>query len=185
VRVPFFETAKAEAGVEARFHEFFDAAVEGHGVLAFLLSGVHDDGDAKGGGVGVEAAELDFAFFVEAPGGLAGDAEAGVIQGPEEAATRAKDGGGGGGGLREVLDVLQAENGGGGVEGAEVVESGGVANEEAAAGAGVGAGFVDEGGCGIDAGGAGAFGGDGASEDALAAAEVEVGLVFDGIEEGE
>ena len=65
------------------------------------------------------------------------------------------------------------------------MEGGGIANEEAAAGAGVGSGFVDEGGSGVDAGGAGAFGGNGAGEDALAAAEVEVGFVFGGVEEGE
>ena len=185
VGVPFFEVAEAEAGIESGFHEFFEAAVEGDGVLALFLARVHDDGDAEGAGVGVEAAVLDFAFFIEAPGGLAGDAEAGVIEGPEEASARAEDGGCGGGGFGEVLDVLEAEDGGGGVEGAEVVEGGGVANEEAAAGAGVGAGFVDEGGGGVNAGGAGAFGGDGAGEDALAAAEVEVGFVFGGVEECE
>ena len=185
VGVPFFEAAEVEACVEPGFHEFFEAAMEGDGVFALLLARVHDDGDTEGAGVGVEAAVLDFAFFIEAPGGLAGDTEAGVIEGPEEASARAEDGGGGGGGFREVFDVLEAEDGGGGVEGTEVVEGGGVANEEAAAGAGVGAGFVDEGGSGVDAGGAGAFGGDGAGEDALAAAEVEVGFVFGGVEEGE
>lgn len=185
VGVPFFEAPEAEAGVESGFHEFFEAAVEGDGVFALHLARVHDDGDAEGAGVGVESAVLDFAFFIEAPGGLAGDAEAGVIEGPEEASARAEDGGGGGGGFGEVFDVLKAEDGRSRVEGAEVVEGGGVANEEAAAGAGVGAGFVDEGGSGVDAGGAGAFGGNGAGEDALAAAEVEVGFVFGGVEEGE
>jgi hypothetical protein len=98
VGMPFLEGAEAEAGVEACLEKLLKAAVEGNGLLTLLLSGVHDDGDAEGAGVGVEAAVLDFALLIEAPGSLAGDAEAGMIEGPEKTAARMQDAGGGGGG---------------------------------------------------------------------------------------
>src|SRR5690606_19134411 len=72
------------------------------------------------------------------------------------------------------------------IEGAEVGDFGGVAVVVADGGAaGVGAGFFDQGGGGIDAGYDGAGFGDGAGEDALAAAEVEDAFVLFGREEGE
>lgn len=185
VRVPFFKATKAETGIESGLQELLKTAMKGDGVFALFLARVHDDGDAEWAGVGVESAVLDFALFIEAPCGLTWNAEARVIEGPKEASAGSENRCGGGCCFGQVFDVLKAQDGGGGLEGSKVMECGGIANEEATARTGVGAGFVDQGGGGVDAGSTRAFSGDGAGKDALATAEVEMGFIFGGIEEGE
>ena len=152
-------------------------------MLAFFLPWVHDDGDAQRTGVGIQTAILDFPFFIETPGGLPGNAKAGMIQRPKKTSAGSENGSRGGGDGREVLDVLQAENGGSGVERAESVESSGITHEKTTTWTRISFGLVDQRGCGIDAGSPRTFCGDSTGEDALTAAEVEVGFVFEGIQE--
>lgn len=176
--MPFLKAGETETGGEATGEELLEAAVEGEGVLAGGLARVHDDGDAEGPGVGIHAAVLDFPLLIETPGGLAGNAEGGVVQRPEEAAAGAQDGGDRLGHRREMLHVLNAEDGGGGVKWSKAVEAGCISHDEAhGTGGRVGAGFGDEGGRGIDAGDACAARGERAGKDALAATEVEDGFV--------
>jgi hypothetical protein len=183
VGMPLLETTKSETCVKASFHEFLQAAMKGDGVLAFFLAWVHDDGDTQRTGVGIQAAILDFPFFIETPGGLAGNAKAGVIQRPKKAPAGSKNGSRGDGRCGQVLDVLQAENGGSGVKRAESVESSGITHEKTTTWTRISFGLVDQRGCGIDAGSPRTFCGDSTGEDALTAAEVEVGFVFEGIQE--
>lgn len=101
--------------------------VEADGVFAVGLTRVHDDGDFHVGAVGVEAAVLDFALFFPAPGALSGDAESGVIEHPEHASAGFELLGAGVADLLQVGHVLDAEDGGDGVELTETGEVGGVA----------------------------------------------------------
>lgn len=159
--------------------------MKGDGLLALLLTGVHDDRDGKRAGIGIDPPILDFTFFIKSPGGLAGDAKAGVIQGPEKSTAWTKDSSSCSGSGGKVFDVLQTKDGGGGVEGAEVLQGGCIADEKTATGTGVGTGFFNQCRGGIDASGASAFAGDGPREDTLSATEVEMGFVFEGMQESE
>ncbi len=184
--VPFLGVAQAESGLESSGEQILQAEVEGEGALAVLLPGVHDDGDGERRTVVIDPAELDFTVFVKAPCGLAGDAEAGVIHDPEHAAAGLEYAVSGAGDGGQVLHVLNAKDGGDGVEGTEPVQAGGIADmERDAAGGGVIACGFDEAGGGINAGDGRAAGGDGTGEDALAAAEVEDLLGLSGGEQGE
>lgn len=123
------------------------AVVETDGALALFLPGVHEDGDLHFGTVGVESAVLDLAVVFPAPGGLAGDAEGGMIEDPQHAAAGLEDAGAGAADFVQMGHVLDAEDGGDGIEFAESIETGGVAGEISDVfGTGVAFRFGDEGG---------------------------------------